>query len=58
VGSFNPMGYKVLGYMVWQGSKWYFRQKMPGSAPKLAIAGIAGAALAGGALVIQRRVAH
>ena len=49
------MGYKVLGYMVWQGSKWYFRQKMPG--PKLAIAGIAGAALAG-ALVVQRRVAH
>jgi hypothetical protein len=52
------MGYKVLGYMVWQGSKWYFRQKMPGSAPKLAIAGIAGVALAGGALVVQRRAAH
>jgi hypothetical protein len=55
VGSFNSMGYKVLGYMVWQGSKWYFRHKVPGSAPKL---GIAGVALAGGALVVQRRVAR
>ena len=52
------MGYKVLGYVVWQGGKWYVRRRMPGSAPKLALAGIAGAALAGGALVAQRRVAH
>jgi hypothetical protein len=52
------MGYKVLGYVVWQGGKLYFRHKLPGSAPKLAMAGIAGVALAGGALVVQRRVAH
>jgi hypothetical protein len=58
VGSFNSMGYKVLGYMVWQGSKWYFRHKLPGSTPKLAIAGIAGVALAGGLVAVQRRSAH
>ncbi|MGH2882221.1 MAG: hypothetical protein ACRDPA_05885 [Solirubrobacteraceae bacterium] len=53
------MGYKVLGYMVWQGTKWYVRHRTPsGAPPKLALAGIAGVALAGGALVVQRRVAH
>jgi len=52
------MGYKVLGYMVWQGTKWYVRRRVPGRpAPKLALAGIAGAALAGGVLVVQRRAA-
>ena len=58
MGSFFPMGYKVLGYMVWQGTKWYVRRRVPGGpAPKLALAGIAGAALAGGVLVVQRRAA-
>jgi len=52
------MGYKVLGYVVWQGGKWYVRRKLPEAPPKLALAGIAGAALAGGALVVQRRVVH
>jgi len=52
------MGYKVLGYVVWQGGKWYARRKLPGAASKLVLAGIAGMALAGGALVVQRRVAH
>jgi hypothetical protein len=53
------MGYKVLGYMVWQGTKWYVRRRAPGGrAPKLALAGIGGVALAGGALVVQRRVAR
>ena len=57
VGSLNPMGYKVLGYVVWQGGKWYVRRKLPGAPPKLALAGLAGAALAGGALVVGRRAA-
>ncbi|HTZ64859.1 MAG TPA: hypothetical protein VMB51_12215 [Solirubrobacteraceae bacterium] len=56
-GSFFLMGYKVLGYVVWQGGKWYARRKLPGAAPKLALVGLAGAALAGGALVVQRRAA-
>jgi hypothetical protein len=51
------MGYKVLGYVVWQGGKWYVRRKLPGAPPKLALAGLAGAALAGGALVVGRRAA-
>ena len=51
------MAYKLLGYVVWQGGKWYVRHRMPGSTPKIALAGIAGVALAGGALVAQRRAA-
>jgi hypothetical protein len=59
VGSFTSMGYKVLGYAVWQGAKWYFRRRTPDGPPKLALVGAAGAALAiaGGVLVAQRRAA-
>ncbi|MGO9495495.1 MAG: hypothetical protein ACLQA5_02080 [Solirubrobacteraceae bacterium] len=53
------MGYKLLGYMVWQGTKWYFRRRVPEAPPKAALAaGVAGVALAGGALfAAQRRAA-
>jgi hypothetical protein len=55
------MGYKLLGYAVWQGIKWYLRGKTPGQSHKpstrtLAIAGAGGALLAG-AFVAQRRIA-
>jgi hypothetical protein len=50
------MGYKVLGFAVWQGGKWYLRRRFHGSTRKLAIAGLAGALLAGG-IVAQRRAA-
>jgi hypothetical protein len=59
MGSFFSMGYKVLGYMVWQGTKWYVRRRAPGTPPKAALAaGVAGVALAGGVLfAAQRRAA-
>jgi hypothetical protein len=55
------MGYKFLGYAVWQGAKWYIRGRVPGKSRKpstrtLAIAGAGGVLLAG-ALVAQRRIA-
>jgi hypothetical protein len=55
------MGYKVLGYAVWQGVKWYLRGRTPGrsrkpSARTLAVAGVGGALIAG-AVVAQRRAA-
>jgi hypothetical protein len=55
------MGYKVLGYAVWQGVKWYFRSKTPGvsrkpSARTLAIAAAAGGALIAGAVIAQKQV--
>ena len=33
------MGYKVLGFAVWQGGKWYVRRRLSGTAPKVAIIG-------------------
>jgi hypothetical protein len=38
-------GYKLLGYAVWQGGKWYVRRRLP--LRRLAIVG----ALAGGGLL-------
>ena len=34
------MGYKVLGYVVWQGGKWYLRRRFAGARRKAAIAGL------------------
>jgi hypothetical protein len=54
------MGYKLLGYVVWQGGKWYARRRLPSAPPKAAVAaGVAGVVLASGALVaVQRRSAR
>jgi hypothetical protein len=41
------MGYKALGFIVWQGGKWYARRKLGGTGSKLAIAGLGAAAVAG-----------
>jgi hypothetical protein len=47
------MGYKVLGFAVWQGVKWYVRGRV-GVRGKVAIAGV-GAAVVAGVLVAGRR---
>jgi hypothetical protein len=47
------MGYKVLGFAVWQGAKWYLRRKFPNSGRKLAIAGAAGGLIVGGFMVAR-----
>ena len=48
------MGYKLLGFAVWQGGKWYLRRRMHGTARKAAIAGLAALVL-GGLAVAQRQ---
>jgi hypothetical protein len=48
------MGYKALGFIVWQGGKWYARRKLGGTSSKLAIAGLA-AAIAAALLAAGRR---
>jgi hypothetical protein len=48
------MGYKLLGFVVWQGSKLYMRRRVPGAGRKLAIAGAAGAVIVAGAAVLHR----
>jgi hypothetical protein len=41
------MGYKVLGFLVWQGGKWYVRRRVSGLHAKLAVAGVSAAVVAG-----------
>jgi hypothetical protein len=41
------MGYKVLGFAVWQGGKWYLRRRMRGTRRKLAVAALSVAVGAG-----------
>lgn len=52
----NGNGYKLLGYVVWQGGKWYLRRRLP-SARASATAVVV--VLAGGAVAVLlvRRVA-
>lgn len=51
------MGYKLLGYAVWRGAKWYLRRRFPHARRNLAIASGAGMLVAGGAAAyaVQRR---
>jgi hypothetical protein len=50
------MGYKILGYIVWNGGKLLVGRKTRGaaSARNLAIAGVIGAAIAGAVVVGSR----
>jgi hypothetical protein len=48
------MGYKILGFVVWQGAKLYLRKRVSGTALKLTVAGI-GAAVLGAVIVVQRQ---
>jgi hypothetical protein len=41
------MGYKLLGFVVWQGSKWYVRRRMSGARGKIALAGVSAAVVVG-----------
>ena len=50
------MGYKLLGFAVWQGGKWYLRRRMADTKTKVAVAGVS-AALVAGVLVAGRQAA-
>jgi len=52
------MGYKVLGFAVWQGTKWYLRRQVSGTKSKAAIAGVGVALLAGAALASRQSTSH
>ena len=41
------MGYRLLGFAVWQGGKWYARRRLAGVRRKAAIAALSAAVLAG-----------
>jgi hypothetical protein len=47
------MGYKLLGFVVWQGAKLYLRRRYPEGGHKLAIAAVAGGVIVGGVVVAR-----
>jgi hypothetical protein len=47
------MGYKLLGFVVWQGGRRYLRRRFSGAKRKLVIAGLGGVVVAG-VLAAQR----
>ena len=48
------MGYKALGFVVWQGGKWYVRRRMPGHAGKAAMGALA-IVVIGSVVAVQRQ---
>ena len=52
----NGNAYKLLGFVVWRGARWYARRRLP-PGRKLALAAAGGLSLAGAAGVIARRAA-
>ncbi|MFL5830341.1 MAG: hypothetical protein ACJ76X_10520 [Solirubrobacteraceae bacterium] len=48
------MGYKVLGFVVWQGARLYFRRRVNGTKRKIVLAGLA-AAVVGGVVAASQR---
>jgi hypothetical protein len=52
------MGYKILGFAVWQGSKWYMRRRIGGVKGKLAVAGVGALVLAGAAAAGRQATSH
>jgi hypothetical protein len=52
----NGNGYKLLGFAVWRGAKWYVRRRLPSG--RATAAGTLGlVAAAGAAALVARRVA-
>ncbi len=51
----NGNGYKLLGYAVWRGGKWYLRRRLP-SARTAAVAGVAGLSALAVAVLLARRL--
>jgi hypothetical protein len=54
------MGYKLLGYAVWRGGKWYLRRRFPHAGRNLAIGGGAALLVIAGAVAFgaQRRASR
>lgn len=46
-------GYRLLGFLVWQGGKWYLRRRVP--VRRIATLGLLGAGALGAGAVLLRR---
>jgi hypothetical protein len=54
MGGVNGKGYKLLGYVVWKGGRWYLRRRLP-SARSLVLGGLVAGGVATAAVLIARR---
>ncbi len=52
----NATGYKAIGYVVWNGGKWYARRRLP-SRRVIAIGAAGGLSALLGAALLARRLA-
>jgi hypothetical protein len=52
----NANGYRLLGYAVWRGTKWYARKRLP-SRRSLALSGAAALGALGVTVAVGRRLA-
>jgi hypothetical protein len=52
----NGTGYRILGYAVWHGGKWYLARRLP-SPRALALSAATAASVLGAATVLARRLA-
>ena len=50
----NGNGYRLLGFAVWHGAKWYLRRRLP-SPRSMALTGLAGATALGALAIVVRR---
>jgi hypothetical protein len=52
----SATGYRLLGYAVWHGAKWYLGKRLP-SRRALALSGAAGLGAIGATVAVGRRLA-
>jgi hypothetical protein len=52
------MGYKLLGYIVWRGAKWYAKRRFQGAQRSLAITGVGALVLVGLLAASRQRAAQ
>jgi hypothetical protein len=49
------MGYRLLGFAVWQGGKWYLSRRFSGTKRKVVVAGLGAVVVAGVVAASQRQ---
>jgi hypothetical protein len=52
------MGYKLLGYLVWQGGKWYARRRLRGARRTVVISAVVALVLVGALGASRQRARH
>lgn len=52
----NANRYRLLGFVVWQGGKWYLRRRLP-SPRRALLTGLGAAATLTGGVVLAKRLA-